>query len=327
MNLTGNKYIHVTNSPYLNPGAGDFTLAAWIRMVDTSRPVKTLIDNRGSDGRGYSFAVVNGNTLDLLLGDSAGSSHHQSNPLLAPQLTANRWHHVAVSVRRTTWPQIVTFFVDGLPVGTDTPRTGSNENSDLPVLIGGNKDSASARFNDRIDEVFVFNIGLSDTDVTYVVKPGKSSFTPGFWNVSPRQGNNNCYNYATNRDTNTFALPGRAAGTPATTMDCATMVQAAINDGLELLPGYPDNNGFKSAAALVLKLPGIGTPGDFHWYRRDTNGTWTHKPGMAPATNLDDVGNPITDPATAERGKYTLFCGYFKLWSDSVDGAGHENIQ
>ncbi|NOK18193.1 LamG domain-containing protein [Corallococcus carmarthensis] len=322
MNLAGDKYIQVPHSPYLNPGTADFTLTAWIRMMDTSRPVKTLIDNRGSDGRGYAFAVVNGNTLDLLLSDSAGSSHHQSNPSLQPQLQPNRWHHVAVSVRRTTWPQAVTFFVDGVPVGTGTPRPGSIENTDLPFLIGGNKDSASARFSDRIDEVIVFNIGLSDTDVTYVLKPGKSSFTPGFWNGTSRQYVNNCYNYATNRATDTFAQPGRASGAQASTWDCASVVQAAVNDGLELLPGSPDTLGYKSAAALVV-APGY----DYHWYRRDLNNLWTHKPGGTAATTLDNAGQPITDPATANRGLYTQFCGYFKVWSDSVDGSGHESIQ
>ena len=39
-----------------------------------------------------------------------------------------------------------------------------------------------------------------------------AAFNPNFWNVSPVEANNNCYNYATNRRTDTFAQPGRAAG-------------------------------------------------------------------------------------------------------------------
>jgi hypothetical protein len=33
--------------------------------------------------------------------------------------------------------------------------------------------------------------------------------------------------------------------------------------------------------------------------------------GGSPATNLDNSGNIITDPRTADRGSYTVFCGCF----------------
>ena len=32
--------------------------------------------------------------------------------------------------------------------------------------------------------------------------------------------------------------------------------------------------------------------------------------GDAPASNLDSSGNVITNPQTANRGNYTLFCGF-----------------
>ena len=53
---------------------------------------------------------------------------------------------------------------------------------------------------------------------------------------------------------------------------------------------------------------------------------WTHKPGGTPATNLDNSGNPISNPETADRGGYTDFCGYLCSCSDSTEGNGHENI-
>ena len=58
--------------------------------------------------------------------------------------------------------------------------------------------------------------------------------------------------------------------------------------------------------ALVV-APGL----DFHWYRLDDNGKWSHKPGNTKATNLDNLGNIIDDPRTADRGPYTQFCGCF----------------
>ncbi|EPX54979.1 hypothetical protein D187_009718 [Cystobacter fuscus DSM 2262] len=72
-----------------------------------------------------------------------------------------------------------------------------------------------------------------------------------------------------------------------------------------------------------MVAPGL----DYHWYRLGENGTWSHKPGGSPATNLDNSGNVITDPRTANRGLYTQFCGFFMIWSDIAEGHGHENIQ
>ena len=40
------------------------------------------------------------------------------------------------------------------------------------------------------------------------------------------------------------------------------------------------------------------------------DGRWTHKPGGTEATDLDNSGNPISDPRTADRGGYTDFCGF-----------------
>ena len=36
-----------------------------------------------------------------------------------------------------------------------------------------------------------------------------------------------------------------------------------------------------------------------------------HKMGWSPATDRDNSGNRIIDPATADRGSYVDFCGYF----------------
>ena len=38
---------------------------------------------------------------------------------------------------------------------------------------------------------------------------------------------------------------------------------------------------------------------DYHWYRQNKDGTWSHKPGEFPVTNLDDADGLITDPRNA----------------------------
>jgi hypothetical protein len=63
---------------------------------------------------------------------------------------------------------------------------------------------------------------------------------------------------------------------------------------------------------MLVIAPGV----DYHWYRQDTDGKWSHKPGITPITNLDASGKPIADPAKADRDyssqegpNYTDVCG------------------
>ncbi|MFT3870318.1 MAG: hypothetical protein QM715_17860 [Nibricoccus sp.] len=151
------------------------------------------------------------------------------------------------------------------------------------------------------------------------------AYEPWYWNDwGTIQYNNNCYNYSNNRRTDTFAQPGRASGNMYVNVNVAEVSAGAISDGLEPTDATSISPEGKTKLAMVID-PDPYWP-DFHWYRLDSNGYWTHKPGQTPATNLDNSGQPITDPETADRGSYTIFGGYFFTPSDCTQGQGHANI-
>lgn len=131
-------------------------------------------------------------------------------------------------------------------------------------------------------------------------------YEPLWWNDPSRQPLNNCYNYASNYRTDTFAQPGLAAGAEYASLACSNVLTAAEADDLLDAPGA-DNRcpPYGRLVALVI-APGV----DFHWYRKGPDGLWSHKPGGTPAINLDNAGNPITDPRAADRGPYTQFCTF-----------------
>jgi hypothetical protein len=134
------------------------------------------------------------------------------------------------------------------------------------------------------------------------------AYNPGFWNNNPaRRANNNCYNYANNKVTNTFAQPGRGTGQMYSALTCASVRPASVRDGLKVKPNFSGTLLLGWYVALVI-WPGV----DFHWYRQDKNGCWSHKPGSTAARNTDNSGNTITDPQTCDRGPYTVFCCYMK---------------
>jgi hypothetical protein len=134
-----------------------------------------------------------------------------------------------------------------------------------------------------------------------------SQFNPAFWNRPEVQPYNNCYNYARNWRTDTFAQPGRAHGAQTGTMACNTVTTAAMADGLvKRCRCLPAKEWPRRLMALVID-PGW----DYHWYRHQRGGFWGHKPGSTAARNTDNSSVVITNPETCDRGGYTDFCGYF----------------
>lgn len=134
-------------------------------------------------------------------------------------------------------------------------------------------------------------------------------YNPGKWNNDQTiQRRNNCYNYANEKITNTFAQPGRGSGQSWTQLlACGTDVApAAQRDGQVPVGSASSTPSQGHFIALVL---GVGY--DYHWYRLDSNAMWSHKPGQTPARNTDNSGRPISDPRNCDRGPYGAFCGFF----------------
>ena len=62
---------------------------------------------------------------------------------------------------------------------------------------------------------------------------------------------------------------------------------------------------------------------DYHWYRQNDDGTWSHKPGTTEVTNLDYSDKIIKNPQTSNRDSrkkfgvgapnYTQFINYFEV--------------
>lgn len=134
-------------------------------------------------------------------------------------------------------------------------------------------------------------------------------FEPDFWNDHLHVQNNNCYNFATNRRTNTFAQPGRASGQMYTSLTCSAVTQGALADGIHKVDNcFVESEKPRYLMALVVS-PGPSFV-DYHWYRLCEDRHWAHKPGGTPAIDVDNSNHFITDPRTADRGPYTQFCGF-----------------
>lgn len=154
-------------------------------------------------------------------------------------------------------------------------------------------------------------------------------YNPGLWNDDYWvQRCNNCYNYACDIQTNDYAQPGLAHGITLSNGTCSEVTAGAIADGLASI-NCDESCGCdecRHKVALVIKP---GTYWDYHWYRQDRDGKWSHKMATYPATNLDNSDNIITDPRTADRRHpttgedYSVFCGCFCVNKTQVTIQGY----
>ena len=140
----------------------------------------------------------------------------------------------------------------------------------------------------------------------------------------------NCYSYLLNLHSKTAhdacvndykklsycrrSQPGYAAGFPALEEDdfnCAEIVKRTMADNPYLMASSRDKpcpaDMYKGAIVVAPKR-------DYHYYRLNDEGYWTHKPGYKPSTQYDADDRLILDPETANRkyGElyYSDFCGY-----------------
>jgi hypothetical protein len=168
---------------------GDFSIDAWVNLSALPRGnVNVIVDKRDATLIGYEFYLYgdppddHGHPwLGLQLGDAAhGYTNYGSEAV--PLLTANAWHHVAVTVERLGSEGtngVIKWYLDGKPVkgsGPSVPiQTGSLVNS-VPLRIGaaGAANGSGSNFNGALDEVQIFNRVLTGPEVQSIYNANSS---------------------------------------------------------------------------------------------------------------------------------------------------------
>ena len=138
----------------------------------------------------------------------------------------------------------------------------------------------------------------------------------GHFTSSRFQANNNCYNYACDIATNSYAQPGRIHGFFLQSQGGPTgpvIVRGSQMDGLvwiadgnvsvaDLVQSVSKHSPGHLAALLISPADrSVGWKGDYHWVRCDAANcaSWSQKDGTDQVTNFDFAGNKIRDPRNA----------------------------
>ncbi|MFY9824315.1 MAG: LamG domain-containing protein [Thermoanaerobaculia bacterium] len=161
----------MTGSGGWSTSQGDFSIDTWVRIPSTATTgVMVIVDKRDGNPpaiKGYSLFVYN-NQIGLQLADGVGTGFsNYFSAALAPNLYNGNWHHLTVTVKRTSSTGI-RFYHNGVPAGTASPlaRVGSLVNNS-PLRIGTRTAASplSGWYQGDLDELEIFNRVLTPAEV------------------------------------------------------------------------------------------------------------------------------------------------------------------
>jgi hypothetical protein len=114
-----------------------------------------------------------------------------------------------------------------------------------------------------------------------------------------------------------FPQPGRASGYPKWSnvkgKRCPDLIARLMGDVPDLKMTTFDKKCPPKTSKIALV---VDEDEDYHFYRQDSNGYWSHKPGATEVTHLDATKRPIYNPELASRYypdsslHYDQFCSY-----------------
>lgn len=176
---------------------------------------------------------------------------------------------------------------------------------------------------DNRGRICIGNMAFYPSEYNLPLSGGELDYNTSLWAGVPSK-NNNCYAYALNNQTKPGTSdiwwkqqPGEYAGNMCKNYDKTNLVNAVLSDfakynstfGTTLL--FYEIGKHEKCPSGTYKVALVSFSGDYHWYRQDADGYWSHKPGTSPVRRSDTLGKIILDPELASRGNYTTFIGYF----------------
>ena len=194
--------------------------------------------------------------------------------------------------------------------------------------------------------ICIGNMAIYPSEYNFPLSGGELDYEPSKWNDTIigqflwkneyLKEKTNCYSYAVNAQINPksysleFMQPGQATGKKLNENDILDK-----NKILSLIKEDANKLGFvfnsiesnekcqEDCYKVAFVIDNQYKKGDiykydYHWYRQNSDGTWSHKPGGTNVTKLDCDNKIIMNPLEANRnvGKglnYNLFVGFFTI--------------
>ena len=143
-------------------------------------------------------------------------------------------------------------------------------------------------------------------------------YTPWLWNDNDYTSKHNCYDYAF--DNFDLSQPSKShPGTVSNKYVKSNHKNSCDHVHKMLMSDHPDlmkvNSNELCPDGTYKIFLSIDPDDDYHFYRQDASGFWSHKPGKTNVINTDANGELIVDPSISDhnytRHNYDSHCGFY----------------
>ncbi len=187
-----------------------------------------------------------------------------------------------------------------------------NKSAEIYALRQSNK------LSDKLNKIELDNINLYkqqqlNSEFSYDREAFHDPLSPegDVWRAN--NDTTNCFAYAANDPLghSSKPSPGEKSGLELKSCSGVHVAGLAKRDGFA--PAMIDENNLpiQKKGFYLVALVSDRDDKDYHWYRQNQDGTWSHKIGNRLPKNQDESGKTIIDVESADRGSYTEFVGYF----------------
>jgi hypothetical protein len=154
-------YINVGKDPAFDI-MNQITVAAWIRVGSFEGEWQNIISKGDTSWRLQRY--LSQNTLEFACTGVVVPSNRWGHVLGTVDVNDGQWHHVAGTYDGSQ----VCLYVDG-ELDVSSNGVGSIRINDQPVLIGENSEAPKRCWNGLIDDVRVYNYGLSADEIAAII--------------------------------------------------------------------------------------------------------------------------------------------------------------
>jgi len=158
-----------------------FTIAGWLKTASLATQQFVLAEQLGTSGQGgWLLRLETTGLLQARILDSTNSNSARRSS--SSTLVVNTWYHVAVVYTTNTATQAgntVTLYLNGLlDQGSQTDGANPYAVCGCDVIVGIQGDQTSSPFSGALDDLRIYNYGLSAQEVQQVYDLGRRG-SPG----------------------------------------------------------------------------------------------------------------------------------------------------
>lgn len=270
--------------------SGDFTWEMWVKpeSTPTSGQYRFLLSKWAVTGnqRGYHFYYNNnGGTLELAV-DLSGTGSTAETYTQTYTISTSQWTHIAISWDASA--SLMTFYVNGVPIGTDTGAVTSIFNNTAAFAIG-TEPTDLKYFDGKIKDVRVWNDIRTHKEIVTNMNTellGNESGLVGYWKFD----NSALDETSNNNDLTLSGSPSYATDAPRGGADLRFTTDLAGTTEIPCEIVSWDAGG--STSEVWVKVPTVSYNTDtdvYVWYNNDganfrpindkmgQYGVWPHK--------------------------------------------------